>query len=466
MIDTKRRQARPMTIIHAHFRKSRRIGAPGLSRAAVLLFVTLVGYPSQVAGQDIIQTAADHVITVSRGSTAILTRPDSITRISMADPATAEPVVIPPNQVLINAIEVGSTSLIVWGRSSTPRLYTIEVTADIASLQRQVDDLFPGAGLSLTSTGTSVVLSGQVRDPAVVRKALELAETQGIPVVNNVDSPPPEQILLKVEFAEVSRSTLEEMGGDLVRILNPAKLGDALDRDGTHMIETLSEGFVTLLIEGDGARLDAVIRALKNTGEFRSLAKPNLVTREGQEATFLAGGEFPFPTVQGGGNNNAVTIQWREFGVRLNFVPDITNSGNIRLRVAPEVSSLDFANGLTYEGFNIPSILVRRVETDVELRPGQTLAIGGLLNNTMLEEIDKIPLLGDIPILGFFFRSKAMRQDRTELLVLVTPHILDSDNLPAEALPTGEAEEWAWDGHIRKMINERPDTTSARSGRN
>ncbi len=387
-----------------------------------------------MAAQDIIQTDADHVITVSRGSTAILTRPDSITRVSMADPAIAEPVVIPPNQVLINAIGVGSTSLILWGRASTPRLYTIEVTADIASLQRQVDELFPGAGLSLTSTGSSVVLSGQVRDPAVVRKALELANTQGIPVVNNVDSPPPEQILLKVEFAEVSRTTL-------------------------NMIETLSEGFVTVLLEGDGSRLDAVIRALKNSGEFKSLAKPNLVTREGQEATFLAGGEFPFPSVQGG-NSNAVMITWKEFGIRLNFTPTITNSGNIRLRVAPEVSSLDFANGLTYEGFNIPTILARRVETDVELNPGQTLAIGGMLNNTMVDDTDKIPLLGDLPILGFFFRSNQKRQERTELLVLVTPHILDSSDLPVEALPTGEAEDWDWDRYIKDWMRERADTTA------
>jgi pilus assembly protein CpaC len=352
----------------------------------------------------------------------------------MADPAIAEPVVIPPNQVLINAIGVGSTSLILWGRASTPRLYTIEVTADIASLQRQVDELFPGAGLSLTSTGSSVVLSGQVRDPAVVRKALELANTQGIPVVNNVDSPPPEQILLKVEFAEVSRTTL-------------------------NMIETLSEGFVTVLLEGDGSRLDAVIRALKNSGEFKSLAKPNLVTREGQEATFLAGGEFPFPSVQGG-NSNAVMITWKEFGIRLNFTPTITNSGNIRLRVAPEVSSLDFANGLTYEGFNIPTILARRVETDVELNPGQTLAIGGMLNNTMVDDTDKIPLLGDLPILGFFFRSNQKRQERTELLVLVTPHILDSSDLPVEALPTGEAEDWDWDRYIKDWMRERADTTA------
>jgi len=421
---------------------------------AALAAAFLLGVPAHATGQDVIQTTAERVITISRGSTAILTRPDSITRVSIADEGIAYPVVIPPNQILINANGVGSTSLIVWGRTGPARLYTIDVTADVASLQRQIDDLFPGAGLSVTSTGTSVVLSGQVRDPAVVRKALELAATQGIPVVNHVDSPTPEQILLHVEFAEVSRSTMRELGGDLVRILNPQNLERAFDRDDTYQIETLSEGFVTLLIEGDGARLDAVIRALKNTGEFRSLAKPNLVTREGQEASFLAGGEFPFPSVQGGQAAGAVTIQWREFGVRLNFTPTLTVAGNIRLRVAPEVSSLDFANGLIFQGFQIPAILTRKVDTDVELRPGQTLAIGGLLDNNILSTVDKIPILGDIPILGFFFRSQRARQDRTELLVLVTPYILDMDNLPRPVLPTGDADQWDWDRHIRNWIRD------------
>jgi len=454
-----------MIIDSRNLRTLRNSSVLGLWWMVALALGPLVGSPAAVFGQDIIQTAADGVITIPRGSTAILTRPDSITRVSVADENIAYQIPLPPNQILVNAVGVGSTSLIVWGRTGPPRLYTVEVTADIASLQRQIDDLFPDAGLSVASTGSSVVLSGEVRDPAVVRKALELANTQGIAVVNNVDSPAPEQILLKVEFAEVSRSTLREVGGDLVRILNPARLDGAFDKDDTHQIETVSEGFVTLLIQNDNARLDAIIRALKNTGEFRSLAKPNLVTREGQEATFLAGGEFPFPTIQGGGNNsNAVTITWKEYGVRLNFTPTITNSGNIRLKVAPEVSSLDFANGLTFQGFNIPSILARRVETDVELAPGQTLAIGGLLDNTMVEDVDKIPLLGDIPILGFFFRSKQNRQDRRELLVLVTPHILDSANLPAGPLPTGEPEDWNWDRSMRGPTVEPPDTTRTSGG--
>ena len=267
----------------------------------------------------------------------------TVARVLVSDPDIADPVPIPPNQILVNAINVGSTSLVIWDRFDVPRLYTVEVTADVASIQRQIDELFPDAGLSVRSTGSSIVLSGEVRDPSVVRKAVELAETMGISVVNNVQAPPPEQILLHVEFAEVSRSVIRELGTDLLRILNPETLDHALDQEDRHEIETLSEGFVSIVLEGDGSRLDAAIRLLKNEGAFRSLAQPNLVTREGQQASFLAGGEFPFPVIQGG-QSQAVTIVWKEFGVRLNFTPTITNSGNIRLQVEPEVSSLDFGN--------------------------------------------------------------------------------------------------------------------------
>ncbi len=429
----------------------------------ILLGMLVAATSNPLAAQDVVRTEADQVITLSLGSTAVISATDSITRVSVANPEIAEPVVIPPREVLINAKSVGATSLIVWRGFGEPRFYTVEVTADVASLQRQLAELYPEAGLGVTSTGSSIVLSGQVRDPAVVRKAIELANTQGIPVVDNVRSPPPEQILLSVEFAEVSKTSIKELGGDLVRIFNPQEFDEAVGDQSNLSIETLSEGFVTLLLQGNNSSLHTVIRALKGSGDFRSLAKPNLVTREGQEATFLAGGEFPFPTIQGGSNSsNAITITWKEFGIRLNFVPTITNIGNIRLWVAPEVSSLDFANGLTIQGFNIPSILSRRVETDVELRPGQTLAIGGMLDNTMLEQVNKIPLLGDLPIIGFFFRSTESRQERTELLVLVTPYILDAEALPAPPLPTGDAADWNWDATIRKWIRERPvDSTSA-----
>ena len=419
---------------------------------ALACVASLLG-PRVLEGQTNIQTESQGIITISRGSTAIITRPDSITRVSVADPGTAEPVVIPPNQVLVNAIQVGSTSLVIWGRANIPVMYTVEVTADVASLQRQIDELFPGAGVTVRSTGSSIVLSGEVRDPQTVRKVTELAETMGIPIVSNLQAPPPEQILLHVEFAEVSKSALKELGGQLVHILNPQRIDEAFDKDDTQEITAVSSGLVTLLVEGNDAKLDAVIRLLKNTGDFQSLAEPNLVTREGQPASFLAGGEFPYPVLQGNASN-AITIQWREFGVRLNFTPTITNSGNVRLMVEPEVSTLDFGNGLSMSGFTIPSILARRVQTDVELRPGQTLAIGGLLDNNISEDVDKIPILGDLPIIGFFFKSKAERQRRTELLVLVTPYILDPNDLPAPPVPTGDPDLWEWDGSIRRWIRD------------
>ena len=393
-----------------------------------------------------IQTASDSVISVQRGSSAIITVPDTLLRVLIADPTVAEAVVIPPAQLVLNALSVGSTSLVMWGRDDSIQLFTLEVTADLASLQRQLGDLFPSDELVVSSTGTAVVLSGTVRDASVVRRALELANATGAQVVNNIQAPAAEQILLHVKFAEVTRSVLTDIGGELIRVTNPARLDDAFDRDDQHVIETLSEGFVNVMITGENSRLDAIIALLKNSGDFQSLAEPNLVTREGQQASFLAGGEFPFPSVQGG-NQSAISITWKEFGIRLNFVPTIANVGNIRLRVSPEVSALDFATG-----FLIPSLRTKRVDTDVELAPGQTLAIAGLLDSNMEEAIDKIPILGDIPILGMFFKHRTERQERTELLVLVTPYILDT-TAPVPPLPTGEAATWDWSGHIRNFFD-------------
>ncbi len=430
------------------------------SRVGVsMLAAALMAGVSPAGAQEGFLTESEGVITIARGASTVLTRADTISRLTIADGDIAEALAFPPNQFLINGKQVGTTSLVIWGRSGRPQMYTLEVTADIASLQRQFDDLFGHEQVMVSSTGSALVLSGEVRDPAVVRKAMALAEHMQIPVINNIQAPAPEQILLHVEFAEISRSVLKELGGDLVRVLNPATMDEVFDRDDTHYIEAASEGLVTIMLEGDRSALDVFIRALKSSGEFRSLAQPNLVTREGQQASFLAGGEFPFPTIQGS-QSNAVTITWKEFGIRLNFTPTIQNSGNIRLQVEPEVSSLDFANGLTFSGFEIPSILTRRVETDVELKPGQTLAIGGLMDNQMLTETDKIPLLGDLPILGFFFKSKSARQNRSELLVLVTPYILDEDDLPAPPVPTGEPLDWNWDGHIGQWLRERGETAS------
>jgi pilus assembly protein CpaC len=256
----------------------------------------------------------------------------------------------------------------------------------------------------------------------------------------------PQQVLLQVRVAEVSRGAIQEFGSQISAIVNP--FGDAdLRGPGDLLIETVSEGLMRLLLIDRNLDLDLIIRALRTNTDFRSLAEPNLLAYEGTPASFLAGGEFPFPVAQPGATQGAVTIEWREFGVRLNFTPFITAAGTIRLQVAPEVSQLDFASGLVLSGFAIPSLLIRRAETEIELLDGQTFAIAGLLDNTTLESVTRLPVLGDIPVIGALFRSRLRRDDRTELLVLVTPRLIAPFDVPPP-VPTGEPDTWEWPGHM------------------
>ncbi len=413
--------------------------------------------PEQVSGQQVL-SQAERTIVVARGASALLTRPSALERVSIADENIANASVISPREILINGINVGTTSLLVWAEGDVVRLYNIEVQADVQSLQRQLDTLYPNQDIVVTTAGNTVIVSGVVRDPVVVRRVMELAEATGATVVNNLQAPAPEQILLHVEFAEVGTQVVKRLGTDLT-FINPQNYGD-LGSSDLWSLETISEGIVNFTVLGDNSAFDAFITALKSTGEFKSLAEPNLIALEGQEASFLAGGEFPYPSVQSSGGvvTNAVTVQFREFGIQLRFTPTVTNTGNVRLHVAPEVSTLDFATGLQFAGFQVPSINTRRVETEVELRPGQHLAIAGLMDNSWAEAVDKIPVLGDIPILGTFFRSVEARQRTTELMVLITPHIEEpSDTKPA--LPTGEPATWQWD---RQMGKTQADTAQQR----
>lgn len=385
-------------------------------------------------------TEPEGSVSLARGTSAVLVSPVDFDRISMADPEVAEAVVMSPSEVLINGRSLGTTTFVVWDTAGVRRIYGVEVTVDAAALDRHLTTLFPDEDIEVTARGNTLILSGRVSSAFVARRALELAEGSGAVLINNLQTPAPSQILLQVRFAEVNQTALNRLGNQLVEVLNP----DQVTGDGDWQARTDSDGEVELsLIESD-SRLRAVIRALKQTGDFRSLAEPTLLALDGEEASFLAGGEFPFPSVQGGQTSNAVTVEWREFGVRLNFRPSVTNIGNIRLDIAPEVSSLDFAGGLAISGFQIPTILSRRAETHVELQEGQHLAIAGLLDHSMQESIRKLPILGDIPILGALFRSTEERQEVTDLLVIVSPRIVAPSNAPPE-IPTGEPETWEWE---------------------
>lgn len=384
-------------------------------------------------------TEPDRTVSVAKGASAVLVSPVTISRISIADPDVAEAVVMSPREVLINGKTLGTTSFVVWDAGGSRRIYSVEVTADASALARHLTTLYPTEGIEVAARGNAIILSGAVSTAFVARRALELAEGTGAVVINNLQTPAPAQVLLQVRFAEVSKSALQRLGNQLIDILNP----QLLNNDGNWRGSTDSDGIIQLSLINSNAHLRAVLRALEESGDFKSLAEPTLLALDGQEASFLAGGEFPFPTVQGSMRADAVTIEWREFGVRLNFTPVVTNSGNINLTLAPEVSSLDFAGGLIIAGFQIPSILTRRASTQVELREGQHLAIAGLMDRSIQENIRKLPFLGDIPILGALFRTKSERQDATELLVIVSPRIVVPSNQPIP-VPTGEPETWGW----------------------
>ncbi len=407
------------------------------------------------AGAQQVLTQPEQVVTIIRGTSALLQLAGRLERVSIADPEVAEAVVVTPQEVLINGVAVGTTSLMVWRADDRPRLYNVEVVTDLVALDRQLKALYPEDSITVSTVGGNmVVLAGTVGSAAVVRGAAEVAGATGATVVNNLRIPAAAQILLHVRFAEVNRSAVSSLGTSLFAT-NPQRTVGVENSD-TSVIETLSEGIVRLLLVGGDSRLEAIIKALRGRGDYRSLAEPNLIAVDGKEATFLAGGEFPFPIVQGG-QSNAVTIMWKEFGVRLNFTPTVTDAGNIRLKVAPEVSSLDFSNGLTLSGFQIPSLLTRRATTEVELKPGQHLAIAGLLDNSILKNVDKIPILGDIPILGMLFQSRDIRQNRTELLVIVTPYLVNPTD-EAPPVPTGEPGSWRWSRGMH------PDTTRGPGG--
>jgi pilus assembly protein CpaC len=335
--------------------------------------------------------------------------------------------------------------------------YDVTVERDLSSLSSHITRLFPGESIQVASNGKSVVVSGNVSSKFVAEKAVEVAaghveKKEDVVNLLQVREARPPQVLLRVRFAEVSRSALTELGasyftspngkdGYIGRVTTQQFPAPVFESEGGGLGNKLIfSDFLNLFLWNTKEDLGLALRFLQNKGLFQSLAEPNVVAESGKEASFLAGGEIPIPVAQGGGANLAISIIFKEFGVRLNFTPTVTGENRVRLKVKPEVSTLDYANAITIEGFRIPALSTRRTETELELNNGQTFAIAGLLNNTMNESLQKIPGIGDIPILGYLFRSKAAQKNRTELVVMITPEILP-DNSPGVTTETPRMQE-------------------------
>lgn len=428
-------------------------GAPGLPARCIgglaLGFLLLAWAP---AGAQ----QAPQIVQVARGNSAVVTHGSTLERVLITNPEVADAVPVSATEVVLNGNAAGSTTLLIWGLDGSRAQYQVRVTPDVHHLQEELNRLLPGQGITARGVGTSIILSGTVRDAQAAQRATMLAESlaEGATVVDQIALPDRPQVLLQVRFAEVNRNALQSLGANLFRLAPGGPLTDdeaVINTGGVSgsLISGPDQVFsdqVSFYLFQRSSNVGAMISALRTQGVFRSLAEPNLMAVPGETATFLAGGEFPFPVLQG--QSQAVTIQFKEFGIRLAFTPTITNSGGIRMEVAPEVSSLDFGNGLQVSGFLIPALLTRRAQTVVELEEGQTFAIAGLMDHSITSSVSKVPLLGDLPILGALFRSENVRQNQTELLVLVTPHFVrpsDEDR----AVPTGEVEDWEWMRHLR-----------------
>ncbi len=385
-------------------------------------------------------------VLVTAGRSTVVPTDFNVTRIAVTNPEIADAVVVQPREVLVDGKKAGTVSLILWS-SDQRKQYDIVVEPAITNLEQQLQALFPGEDITVSVNEEAIVLSGHVSSTAVMLRAAEIAtaSTSKSKIINMLQVPggsESQQVMLQVRIAEVNRKALTELGVNL--FLNASRYSGrsttqqfsapAFDDEKPNGL--VFSDFLNLFFFDRKEGIGGVIRALQQKGGFQSLAEPNLIAYNGQEASFLAGGEFPVPVVQAGSGSNAVTIMFKEFGVRLNFKPTIAGD-LIRLKVRPEVSTLDFANGITLEGFRIPALTTRRAETDVELRDGQSFAIAGLLDNIRQEDAAAIPILSKLPIIGAMFKSKADRAEETELMVLITPRLvraLNPDEVPP--LPT------------------------------
>jgi pilus assembly protein CpaC len=422
-----------------------------LSNTGVLL-AQAVGAPAQAAARPAASVGADSEaseVELLVGRSAVLNVPAAIQRVSLTSPDIADVMVTSPNQVLVHGKTAGTISMFLWERSGAIRRYELVVRRDLSELSVQYRNLFPGENITVGSNGKNVVLSGTVSTKYVIDKAADVAvgfvekKENVVNLLQQQEGVASNQVLLRVRFAEVSRSALQELGASFFanaykndwfgRTQPPGVPGPDFDSERGLVFSD----FLNLFVFNSKEGLGAVVKALSTRGLFQSLAEPNLIATNGKEASFLAGGEYPYPVAQASGGGTTVTIQFKEFGIRLNFTPTVLGGDLIHLKVKPEVSALDFANAVSLEGFRIPALSTRRTETEVELRDGQTFAIAGLMNNTLTNSVSKIPGIGDIPILGLLFKSRAYQKNQTELVVMITPTIMKRGQMGAsEGLPT------------------------------
>src|SRR5688572_16334773 len=413
----------------------------------IAIFVLMVMPPAFSSGRvaaaegETVAAGTEQILLLV-GRSAVIRTDRAIHRVSVSTPEIADALVTAPRELLVHGKTPGTISVLVWADNGRITNYEVIVRRDLSPLEGQIRRQFPNEPIGVAVNGKDVVLSGVVSAKHVIDKAKALAAgyvdkpENIVNMMRQQESTATDQVMLSVRFAEVNRSAMQELGVNFFG--GPTGADGWQGRTTTQQFPAptydpekkvwLTPDFLNVMAFQVKDQLGMTVKALKGKGLFESLAEPNLITQDGKEASFLAGGEFPYPVVQGGSGASSVTIVFKEFGVRLRFTPTITGGGYVHLKVAPEVSTLDFANGVVLEGFRVPALQTRRTETEVELRDGQTFAISGLLDRNMNESLRRVPGIGDIPILGYLFRSQAYQKNNTELVVMITPYIVRRDS--------------------------------------
>jgi pilus assembly protein CpaC len=373
------------------------------------------------------------------GKSVVVNVQTPITRVLSSNPAVIETLATSRTEVVVEGRAAGTSSLILWDESGRSQMLDVIVDLDVTGLRTAIEHAYPNQQVQVQADGGRLVLSGNVPNAKAAEDLNKMATVYSPQVVSSllVGESHERQILLEVKFAEVDRTKLQQFGFNLFSTGATNTIGTvgtqqfgAPSLSGTVGTTGAASGFqfsnlLNIFLFRPDINLGATIQDLQQKNVLEILAEPNLLALNGQKASFLAGGEFPFPIVQPSQGFTSVTIQFKPFGVRLDFTGTISNDNVIRLHVAPEVSTLDFSNGLTISGFNIPAVSTRRAETEVELKDGQSFGIAGLMDHRAQAQLAKVPGIADIPVLGQLFRSRSINRSNTELLVLVTPHIVD-----------------------------------------
>ncbi len=387
------------------------------------------------------QSGEDLKLTV--GKSVVIDFASDIRQISTSNPDIVDASPITTREILLHGKGFGSATMVVWNKAGQRSFYNINVEMNLDALRKLLKDTFPNDDIHVNSSRDSLSLSGTVSSPAVSERAGAMAAGFAKAVINNLSASVPieKQILLRVKFAELDRNAGAQYG---VNILSTGAAGGTIGRISTGMFGapsitavaptqpgspvnpsssfTISDALTLFAFRPD-LNLAAFVKALQTRGVLQILAEPNLVASNGKEAAFLVGGEFPVPVLQGGANAASVTVQFKEFGIRLRFTPTVTPNKTIKIDLVQEVSSIDLAQGVSFNGFTIPALSTRRTQTGIELGDGQTFLVSGLIDNRDIERLSKVPGLGSLPILGALFKSKDIQKSLSELVVMVTPEV-------------------------------------------